>query len=151
MDFKIEEISDLSGKKAKVYSVILEGENETLIEQFFDENRHHKDIGKVYARIKSMADDTGCKRWFFKEGEGKLGDGMVALDKTGTLRLYGIYFHDAVVLLGSGGNKPPEVDSWQHCPTLSPKGYQMEAIAEEVNKRIREGILKITPEGILEE
>ena len=55
-------------------------------------------------KIIVMATKTGCLKQFFKEGEGSLADGVVALS-VGNLRLYGIYFNNTVVLLGSGGEK----------------------------------------------
>lgn len=149
MDFTIEEIEDLSGEKAKVYSVILEGESQTLLEKFIEENEKHRDLRKILDKICIMANDTGCKREFFKEGEGRLGDGMVALNYTGLLRLYGIYFHDALILFGSGGIKPPGVSSWQECPELSKIGYLMEDIAAEINKRIKNKELQIMPDGTI--
>lgn len=150
-NLKIIEVESFSGEKAKIYSVILEGDDTTLLEQFFEENKNQKDFKKVFSKIHTMANFTGCKREFFKEGEGRLGDGMVALRGTGLLRLYGIYFHDAVILFGSGGVKPPGILSWEDDPELSKKGYQMEDIAEEINKRIKNGLLQVLSDGTLEE
>ena len=149
-DFKIVEMEDFSGEKAKIYSVILDGDEETLLEQFMEENIQYRyDLLKIVRKIREMADSTGCRRFFFKEGEGRLGDGMVALNYTGLLRLYGIYFNNTVVLLGSGGLKPPGVRSWQESPELRPKGEQMEEIAAEINRKIKEKELKILPDGTL--
>ena len=149
-DFEIVEVEDLSGEKAKVYSVILEDDEETLLDQFFTENQcYTNDLRKVLDKIRVMAHDTGCKREYFKEGEGRLGDGMVALNYTGLLRLYGIYFNNAVVLFGSGGLKPPGVISWQYSDLLRPKGKLMMEIAAEINKRINKGELKVLPDGTL--
>lgn len=149
-DFRIVEMEDLSGDKAKIYSIILDGDDDTLLEQFLEENRQYReDLSKIVRMIHEMADSTGCRRFFFKEGEGRLGDGMVALNYTGLLRLYGIYFNNTVVLFGSGGLKPPEVKSWQDSPELRPKAEQMEKIAAEINRRIKDKELKILPNGTL--
>lgn len=150
-DFKIVEMEDLSGGKAKIYSVILDGEETTLLEQFFEENKSRKrDMRKILDKIRTMANFTGCKIGFFKEGEGKLGDGMVALKGTGLLRLYGIRFHDAVVLFGSGGIKLPKYRTWEDSPELSPKGFQMEEIAAKINKRINNREIQVLPDGTLQ-
>ena len=99
MKFEIKELEELSGKKARIYSVIIDGEEDTLLEQFFNENKNHADeLQTMLSKIKTMADDTGCRRQFFAEGEGAWADGVVAL-KAGKLRLYGIYFNNTVVLV----------------------------------------------------
>lgn len=151
MNFEIREVKELTGAKARVYSVILDGEDETLLEQFFDENiKYEKDLNKVLHRIHVMAHDTGCRKSFFKEGEGVWADGMVAMQGTGHLRLYGIYFHDAVILFGSGGHKPPGVAAYEDYPPLNAKAQQMKTIAKEIYRMITEKELKIHEDGTLE-
>ena len=151
MDFEIREIKNLTGAKARVYSVILDGEKNTLLEQFFDENvKYIDDLKKVLYKINVMAQDTGCRKSYFKEGEGAWADGMIALQDTGHLRLYGIYFHDAVILLGSGGHKPPGVIAYEEYPPLNAKAQQMRAIAKEITRMIVEKELKVHEDGTLE-
>ena len=96
-----------------------------------------------------MANDTGCRRQFFKEGEGAWGDGVVALRGTGTLRLYGIYFHDAVILFGSGGYKPPGVRAYEEHPPLYAKAQQMREIAKRIYRMITEKEMKIDKDGTI--
>ncbi len=43
MNFEIEEIKELSGNAASIYSVTMEGEEMTLLEKFFDENAEYKE------------------------------------------------------------------------------------------------------------
>lgn len=84
MKLEIREIENLTGAKARVYSVILDGEENTLLEQFFDENvKYTHDLKKVLYKIYVMAQNTGCRKSYFKEGEGAWADGMVALQGTG--------------------------------------------------------------------
>lgn len=106
MDFDLQEIEELSGAKARVYSVVL-------------------------------------------EGEGIWADGVVALNHTGCLRLYGIYFNDTVILFGSGGYKPPHVRAYQDYSPLNAKAEQMKEIAQTIMKRIRSGELRIEEDGTL--
>ena len=151
MNFEIKEVRNLTGAKARVYSVILDGEENTLLEQFFGENVEHiDDLKKVLYKIHVMAHDTGCRKSYFKEGEGAWADGMVALQGTGHLRLYGIYFHDAVILLGSGGHKPPGVAAYEDYPPLNAKAQQMRTIAKEIYRMIREKELKVHEDGTLD-
>lgn len=150
MEFDIQEITDLSGDKARVYSVIVDGDSNTLLEQFFNDNhKYTKELKKIVERIKVMSHDTGCRESYFKTGEGAWGDGMVALKRTGHLRLYGIYFNEAIILFGSGGYKPPHIKSYQEDPRLNTKAQQMRAIAAEINKRIASGYLKISNDKII--
>ncbi|MBQ9231505.1 MAG: hypothetical protein IJ190_10080 [Prevotella sp.] len=151
MEFDLKEIEELSGAKAHVYSVVFESEEDSLLEQFVKENaqQYSKEMKKIFAKIKKMADITGCRKNFFKEGEGVWADGVVALNHTGRLRLYGIYFNDTVILFGSGGYKPPHVKSYQEYPPLNTKAQQIKDIAQEIMKLIKSGELRIEEDGTL--
>lgn len=147
MGFEITEITDFSGDKARIYSVLLDGESSTLLEQFFEENQHHeKDLKRMLYKIKSMSDHTGCKREFFKEGEGNFADGVVAL-RVGRLRLYGLYLNSTVILFGSGGYK--NVRTYQEAPALNAKVEQMKKIAFFINKGIKERTIRVK-EGFID-
>ena len=43
MYFDITEMTDLSGEMAHIYSVTLKGEEQTLLEQFFEDNAEYED------------------------------------------------------------------------------------------------------------
>lgn len=151
LSFEIKELEYLTGEKAHVYSVALEGDDKTLLEHFFDENSEFRsDLKKIVNKLFVMAHDTGCRKCFFKEGEGSLGDGMVALQDTGRLRLYGVYFHDAVILLGSGGYKPLGVKAYEDYPPLNEKAQLMKGIAKAINEMIKRKELMINEDGTLE-
>lgn len=145
MKFEIKELEELSGEKAHIYSVVLEGDEETLLEQFFTENSEHvEELQTMLSKIQTMANDTGCRRQFFTDGEGAWADGVIAL-KAGKLRLYGIYFNNRVVLFGSGGWK--EVRAYQDDPRLNERAQQVRAVAKIVNKAIREREILIGVDG----
>lgn len=147
MGFEIVELEELSGDKAHIYSVILDGDKETLLEQFFNENSLYKELlKKMLNKIKAMADKTGCLRQYFKEGEGRFGDGVVALSVE-NLRLYGIYFNRTVVLFGSGGIK--NVRAYQDDPILNKKAEQVKSIASKINKALCNNEFKISEAGEL--
>ena len=102
-------------------------------------------------RVEVLARINGyLTKSYFKEGEGAWADGMVALRGTGHLRLYGIYFHDAVILLGSGGYKPPEIAAYEDYPPLNAKAQQMKAIAKEIYTMIVAKELKLNEDGTLD-
>jgi len=141
MKFDITEIEELSGDKASIYSVVIDGQDETLLEQFFNDNEEYKEELKIIlSKIKSMANITGCRKCYFKDGEGNLADGVVVL-KGRKLRLYGIYFNNTVVLFGSGGYK--DVRAYQDDPSLNYKAEQVKQIANKINKAILDGSIKI--------
>lgn len=141
-------MEDLSGPKAHIYSVVFDGDEETLLEQFFNENESEEELLEgMLSKIIAMANNTGCLRQYFKEGEGKLADGVVALS-VGNMRLYGIYFNRTVVLLGSGGIK--NVRAYQDDPSLNAKAEQMKYVASKINTAIRDRDLKISEDGVLD-
>ena len=147
MRFEITEIEDLSGSETHIYTVRIEGETYTLLEQFFEENKmYEEDLTKILDKMMVMANQTGCKRDFFKEGEGVWADGGVAL-AAGKLRLYGMYFNNMVVLFGAGGYK--DVRAYQDDPHLNARAEQMKRIASEINKAIRERTIRVNDDGTL--
>lgn len=145
MKFDFTEIEELSGNKAHIYSITIEGENETLLEQFFNDNiKHNKELNILVSKIQNMANRTGCIRDFFKNGEGNFADGVVALS-AGKLRLYGIYFNSTVVLFGSGGIK--HTRTYQEDQKLNAKVKQVKTIARIINKAIIEKTITIEKDG----
>ena len=61
-----------SGSEAKVYSIIPEGEEETLFEKFVDENlvSYKEEIKDILKRLKQIGHKTGARESFFKhEGD----------------------------------------------------------------------------------
>lgn len=51
-DFDITEIADLSGEMAHIYSVTLKGEEQTLLEQFFEDNaEYEKELDTIIQKI----------------------------------------------------------------------------------------------------
>ena len=93
-----------------------------------------------------MARKTGCLKQFFKEGEGKFANGVVALS-VGNLRLYGIYFNSTVILLGSGGEK--NVRAYQDDPILNAKVEQIMYIAKKINDAIADREIIVSDNGEL--
>lgn len=149
MNFEITELEYLSGKEAHIYSVILKGEEMTLLEQFFEENQEHKqELNEILNRILVMGESTGCRRQYFKPYEGRAGDGVMAL-RVGQLRLYCLYFDKTAVFFGSGGYKPPEAHAYQEVPELNEKAEQMKDIARIINNAIKDKDIEIDKDGSL--
>lgn len=143
MNFDVEEIEELSGNAASIYSVTMEGEETTLLEQFFEENAEYEtELNELLNKLYEMGKEIGCRRDYFKHDEGSPGDGVSVL-KSGRLRLYCLYVDSTIVCFGSGGYKPPEIRAYQENPELKKKVEQMKTIAKRINKAIIEKDIEI--------
>ena len=143
MNFDIEEIEELSGDAASIYSVTIEGEEKTLLEQFFEENvAYETELNEIADKLSVMGQETGCRWDYFKHNEGSPGDGVAVL-KAGRLRLYCLYVDSTIVCFGSGGYKGPEIRAYQENAELNQKVEQMKAIAKRINKAIVEKDIEI--------
>ena len=147
MNFEITELSDFSGEMAHIYSVTLRGEEQTLLEQFFDDNaEYEEELATIVEKLLVMGNDTGCRYEFFKHHEGTLADGVAAL-RVGQIRLYCLYFDRTAVFFGSGGYKSPEIKAYQEDPALNAKAVQMREIAARINKAIIDKDIVIEQDG----
>jgi hypothetical protein len=111
--FEIVELKELSGKKAKIYSiVILDGSNsDSLFDQFLDEyyTDYEEEMEDIYDHLKTYGHYTGLRGNRIIEHEGEsLGDGIVAIcNRPNKLfRLYAIMYNDFIAIVGGGGMKP---------------------------------------------
>ena len=145
--FEITELIDFSGEKAHIYSVTLNGDGQTLLEQFFEENsEHEEELSIIVEKLMVMGHDTGCRREFFKHHEGASADGVAAL-RVGQMRLYCLYFDRTAVFFGSGAYKPPHIKAYQEDTVLNSKAMQMRDIAARINKAIIERDIVIEQDG----
>jgi hypothetical protein len=72
VNYEIVEMVPFSGSEAKVYSIIPEGEEETLFEKFVDEHivSYKDEIKDILKRLKQIGHTTGAREGFFKhEGD----------------------------------------------------------------------------------
>lgn len=144
MKFRLVKLAKLSGAKTKIYSVIVEGDSLSLFERFLEENNesHHKELLEILTRIRSISQKEGAKEYFFKRGEGRLGDGVEALyDTTGRrLRLYCIRYGSVLLVLGGGGAK--NVRALQDDDKLKSENYLLREISKRLILAMKEGDLK---------
>ncbi len=137
MNFTIEELTELSGKRAKIYTVRVENKEQTIFEEFLSRyaTDYKSGLQNVLNRIQIIG-DVGARDDFFKLNEGKPGDGLVALfevpDKK--LRLYAIKYSDSYIILGSGGIK--EVRAWQDDPILNFENKRLQEISKRITERM---------------
>ncbi|GAB4125238.1 MAG: hypothetical protein Fur0027_04690 [Raineya sp.] len=150
MNYEIVEMEPYSGSEAKVYSIIPEGEEETLFEKFVDENivSYKDEIKDILKRLKQIGHTTGARESFFKhEGDNefvrKYGKYVWALydDEERKLRLYCIRFANVAIILGGGGYKDKSVIKWQDDEKLSEEVRKVMAYAESIIKQLDDGDL----------
>lgn len=150
LNFEIVEVETFSGSAAKIYSIIPEGEEETLFEKFVDENvaSFKDEVKDILKRLKSIGHTTGAREGFFKhEGDRsflkKYGEYVWALydDDESNLRLFCIRFSNVAIILGGGGHKAKSVRKWQEDEKLSEEVRKIMAYAEIILKQLDDGDL----------
>jgi hypothetical protein len=154
VNFRIVKLEKFSGSEASIYSVILEedeSEQKTLFEHFIAENitNHHEEVKDIASRLITIGTKTGARDIFFKDHEGKPGDGVCALfdnpDKN--LRLYCIRFGKGILVVGGGGHKPKSIKALQESKKLKEENDYMRIVSSEIAYRIREKEIEISPDG----
>jgi len=138
--FEIVKLHRLCGKRATVYSVILNDEEQTLFERFLVENRndHLAELTDLRNQIKVISTLTGIRDNFFDKPEGKFGQDIWALyDKPRKrLRLYCMQLGHVVIILGGGG--PKTTRTLQEDPKLKHENYLMRMVSDALTLRIKE-------------
>lgn len=143
MKYEIVEMQPFSGDKAKIYSIIPEGESLTLFEVFIERHQDacRKELGGLLATIYHIGHTTGARYSFFKHHEGRFGDFVCALydrpDKR--LRVYCIRFGMVAVIIGGGGEKPGKLRAWQNDPFLAGQAQRIIEYASDILNRMDKG------------
>ncbi|MFM9840022.1 MAG: hypothetical protein ACKVOQ_17280 [Cyclobacteriaceae bacterium] len=145
MNFRVVKLEDYSGSKATIYSIILEEDEQnqtTLFEHFVTENltEHREEVKNIASRLRTIGQKSGARDHFFKDREGKPGDGVCALydDPDKNLRLYCIRFGTGVLVVGGGGHKPKTMRALQESEKLTLENHYMKIVSQEIAHRIRE-------------
>ncbi len=156
MNYEIVEMESYSGSKAKVYSIIPEGEVETLFEKFIDENigEFKEEVKEILRRLKQIGHTTGARESYFKhEGDNDFvnnnGKFVWALydDEERKLRLYCIRFSNVAIILGGGGRKDKSTKKWQDDEKLSEEARKVMAYAEIIFKQLEDGEIYWSNDG----
>jgi putative component of toxin-antitoxin plasmid stabilization module len=142
VNYEIIQLDELSGSKASIYSVLPEGEDLTLFDLFVEEYKaaFYSEVLSITNLLEDIGNKLGIREQLIKMDEGKLGDGVVALydnpDKN--LRLYGIRYGSAILVLGSGGEKSKAIRAWQEDKKLTKEAEFIIQISKDIYQRIQD-------------
>ncbi len=152
MNYEIVQLDEFIGTKATVYSVLPDGENETLFDIFVKEHyeTYTKEIEDILNTLEIITTKIGARENLFKPNEGKPGDGVVALfdEPERNLRLFAIRYGSTILILGGGGIKTKETRTWQDSPKLKDEAEMIIQISKEIFQRIKEKELQFTTDGM---
>lgn len=153
MKVELVKLDQFTGDKAKIYSVAIDDNEETLFEQFINDNieNHRKEVMDIYIRLQTMSSDFGARENYFKLNEGNLGDGVAAIyDIPGkNLRLYCIRYGTATVILGGGGVKSKSIRAYQEDSLLNSKATIMKKISILITEHIKSKEFSFEEDGTI--
>ena len=153
MRIKIVEIPELSGPACKIYSIAHNGSEDTLFDIFQDtmDKEYADEVDLIWYTLEFMGKEGGARIQFFREDEGKPGDGIVALlkRKKYPLRLYCIKYGNSTLLLGRGGYKAPSIRAWQNDPYLSECVQELMEISSLITEKIKNKEVRLGIDGSL--
>jgi len=151
VNFEIIEIEELSGRAATIYTVLLSGSEQTVFDNFLEENkeRFKNEIKFIVNRLYEIGHRVGAREGFFKPNEGKPGDGVCALYDLpdSKLRLYCIRYGNVAIILGGGGEKPKSMRAWQESEKLSKEASRMIQVSEAITARLKSGDIEWSRDG----
>jgi hypothetical protein len=151
MKYKIVKLEKLSGNKASIYSIVINNEKSTLFDNFLKENiiSFKDETIDIFKRLNSIGKELGARDIFFKDFEGKPGDGVCALFDVpnSNLRLYCIKYGTQIVILGSGGFKSKSTRALQETKKLEEENYLLRSISAQITQRIKDKGIRFTESG----
>lgn len=132
------------------YSIMLEGEELTELEKFFDKFpvgcEYDEEMDVIVAWLDRIGETGALERYF--RPEGKYGDGVSAIPiETGKFRLYCLRLSDKILIFGNGDAK--DTKSWQESETLSAYVQLLMDTSRFIASRVRDGKLLLVDKEIV--
>lgn len=132
------------------YSIMLEGEELTELEKFFDKFpvgcEYDEEMDVIVAWLDRIGETGALERYF--RPEGKYGDGVSAIPiESGKLRLYCLRLSDKILIFGNGDAK--DTKSWQESETLSAYVQLLMDTSRFIASRVRDGKLLLVYKEIV--
>lgn len=147
MKSKLVCLTNLSGKKASVYSIVTEESQYAFLDRFVMEYQKEffQDLLSIMGRLRSIGNITGAVSTYFKLDEGLEWDDQVCAlydipDKH--LRLYCIRLSEQIIVVGGGG--PKNVRAWQDDPRLAREVNEMMHYSKIIRTRLKDNTLRIS-------
>jgi hypothetical protein len=152
MKFELKEIERLSGRRCKIYTVLIDGEEKTLFGQFLEENEGNfpQELDAIFRDLIDIGRRHGARDHYFRpKKEGKLGDGVEALFDVPNahLRVYAIKYGNILLILGGGGYKSKDIRAFQEDSKLTKENYLMRQISNILYKAIKDKDLRWNKQG----
>lgn len=149
MKYTLKKLPHLSGEKATIYSVYIDGNDKTLYEIFIEENfaSFLSEMRSINKKLQTIGKKTGARDGFFKLFEGNYGDCVCALydEPKCKLRLYCIKYGMQIIIVGGGGVK--NVRALQDDPKLNQENYVLRALSKLINDKLNNEI-KFSKNGL---
>lgn len=132
------------------YSIMLEGEELTELEKFFDKFpvgcEYDEEMDVIVAWLDRIGETGALERYF--RPEGKYGGGVSAIPiESGKLRLYCLRLSDKILIFGNGDAK--DTKSWQESETLSAYVQLLMDTSRFIASRVRDGKLLLVDKEIV--
>ncbi len=132
------------------YSIMLEGEELTELEKFFDKFpvgcEYDEEMDVIVAWLDRIGETGALERYF--RPEGKYGDGVSAIPiESGKLRLYCLRLSGKILIFGNGDAK--DTKSWQESETLSAYVQLLMDTSRFIASRVRDGKLLLVDKEIV--
>jgi hypothetical protein len=141
-NFELEKVATLSGKAATCYTIKFFDQKINELEDFVTaySKDYREEVGEILVTLEQIGFTFGARDHFFKEWEGKPGDGVCALYDTAksNLRLYCIRFGKVAIVLGNGGHKPKTIRALQENKRLAETNTTVRKVSKLIDQRIRE-------------
>ena len=147
MNFSI--IPLYSGKKAKIYTVLIEGSELSEYGQFVLENMQLRGeaVQTLDITLKSMAFKRGFIDEFFKR-ESSNEFNVFRITETDDIRLFCIRYSGIAIIVGGGGIKLPRTIKLNQNPHLEKHVDFLMEIEKMIHERIISKDIRITDKGI---
>ncbi|MCH8318555.1 MAG: hypothetical protein IIA88_08670 [Bacteroidetes bacterium] len=114
-------------------------ETDKFIERFMNDENYKVDLDEIFYNINDIGENRGAEQKYFRH-EGKA-EALPPKGVQSKLRLYCIWLTDSIVILANGGVKSSQTA--QDSRDLSMKFHFANKVANEVNKCIAEGLIRI--------
>lgn len=142
MDYSLELSHEYDN--VKIYALRQKGETYTDFDKFMLTyiTSHKKDIETIASWLKNIGNLGAFERKFRPEGAYSDRIYAIPIDKC-KLRLYCIRISDAILIIGDGGEKPPNVRTYNEKADLNDIVTRLQKIDKEISRRQKIGTIEI--------